>query len=107
MDIQELGVDFRDSAIALWQQAALTRPWNNPHDDFDRATRSASSVVLGVVVDGSVVVTAMVGSESDIKTTVKGKPAMLRSRELLSLKKVGDSWKIVAAQWQTVPASGE
>jgi ketosteroid isomerase-like protein len=51
--------------------------------------------------------TAMVGSESDIKATLKGKPATLRSRELLQLKQDGTNWKIVSVQWQTTPASGE
>ena len=47
--------------------------------------------------------TAMVGSESDMQTTVKGKPATLRSREMLNLRKDGASWKIVSVQWQTTP----
>jgi len=51
--------------------------------------------------------TAMVGSESDIKTTVKGKPTTLHSRELLNLKKDGKDWKIVSIQWQSAPVSGE
>ncbi|ODT93881.1 MAG: DUF4440 domain-containing protein [Rhodanobacter sp. SCN 67-45] len=51
--------------------------------------------------------TAMVGSESDIQATVKGKPTTLRSRELLNLKKDGKNWKIVSIQWQSAPASGE
>ena len=50
--------------------------------------------------------TAMVGSESDIKATVKGKPTTLRSRELLNLKQDGKDWKIVSIQWQSAPVSG-
>ncbi len=63
MDIQELGVEFRDSAIALWEEAGLTRPWNSPKDDFDRASQSASSVVLGALDEGVLVATAMVGHD--------------------------------------------
>jgi hypothetical protein len=51
--------------------------------------------------------TAMVGSVSDIQTTIKGKPATLRSTELLNLKKDGKDWKIVSIQWQSAPVSGE
>jgi mono/diheme cytochrome c family protein len=51
--------------------------------------------------------TAMVGSESDIQTTIKGKPTTLRSRELLDLKKDGKDWKIVSIQWQSAPVSGQ
>ena len=47
---------------------------------------------------------AMVGSESDITTTVDGKSSTLRSRELLKLRKVGKQWQIVAIQWQSAPA---
>jgi len=50
--------------------------------------------------------TAMVGSVSDIQTTIKGKPATLRSTELLNLKKDGKDWKIVSIQWQSTPVSG-
>ncbi|HEY5438197.1 MAG TPA: GNAT family acetyltransferase [Acidimicrobiales bacterium] len=63
MDIEELGFEHRDSVIALWQRAGLTRPWNSPYDDYDRATRMESSVVLGVVEDGDVVATVMVGHD--------------------------------------------
>ena len=48
--------------------------------------------------------TAMVGSESDITTTADGKSSTLRSREMLNLRKVGKTWKIVAIQWQSAPA---
>ncbi|HET7662148.1 MAG TPA: c-type cytochrome [Rhodanobacteraceae bacterium] len=51
--------------------------------------------------------TAMVGSVSDIQTTIKGKPATLRSTELLNLKKDGKDWKIVSVRWQSAPVSGE
>jgi GNAT superfamily N-acetyltransferase len=63
MEIQELGTDYRESAVALWQQAGLTRPWNSPYDDYDRAILNESSVVLGVVEDGHVVATVMVGHD--------------------------------------------
>ena len=63
MDIQVLGIDHRDSVIALWQQADLTRPWNSPYGDYDRATLNDSSVVLGVVEEGNVVATVMAGHD--------------------------------------------
>jgi mono/diheme cytochrome c family protein/ketosteroid isomerase-like protein len=46
---------------------------------------------------------AMVGSECQIKASVKGKPISLRSRELLKLKQNGKNWKIVSIQWQSTP----
>lgn len=50
--------------------------------------------------------TATVGSESEIHATVKGEPRVLRNRELLTLKREGGSWKIVAIHWQSVPGGG-
>ena len=49
--------------------------------------------------------TAMVGSESTIKTVAKGKPLTLRSREMLTLKHVGTAWRIVTIQWQSTPVT--
>lgn len=49
--------------------------------------------------------TAMVGGESDITTVIKGKPITLRSREMLTLKKDGSTWKIVTIRWQSAPVS--
>jgi GNAT superfamily N-acetyltransferase len=63
MDILELGMEFRDAVIALWNEAGLTRPWNSPGDDFDRASTGDSSVILGAFDDGQLVATAMVGHD--------------------------------------------
>jgi mono/diheme cytochrome c family protein len=46
---------------------------------------------------------AMVGSETEIVTTAKGKPVTLRSREMLDLKRDGAHWKIVRVRWQSEP----
>ena len=56
---------------------------------------SIASIAMG---DG-----AMVGTESQIKASVKGKPVSLRSREMLKLKQDGKDWKIVSIQWQSEP----
>jgi ribosomal protein S18 acetylase RimI-like enzyme len=63
MNIQELGIESRDSVNALWNQAGLTRPWNSPEDDFDRACQGASSAVLGAFDEGRLVATVMVGHD--------------------------------------------
>ncbi|HOZ25762.1 MAG TPA: c-type cytochrome [Hyphomonadaceae bacterium] len=67
-------------------------------------TAKITPVSLGSMPMGD---TAMVGSESDIQVTIKGKPTTLRSRELLNLKKDGKDWKIVSVQWQSAPVAGE
>jgi len=49
--------------------------------------------------------TAMVGSENEIRTIVKGQPRVMRSKEMLTLKHVNGSWKIIAIRWQSGPAA--
>ncbi len=48
--------------------------------------------------------TAMVGSESEMRLTVKGQPKVIRSREMLSLKRENATWKIIAIRWQSSSA---
>ncbi len=63
MEVEELGVRHKEVVVALWRQAGLTRPWNSPNDDFDRATTGNSSAVLGAFVDDVLVATVMVGHD--------------------------------------------
>ena len=46
--------------VALWQAAGLTRPWNDPGDDFDLAMSNPTSSILlarhGLALVGSVMV---------------------------------------------------
>ncbi|MHB8634989.1 MAG: GNAT family acetyltransferase [Fimbriimonadaceae bacterium] len=51
----------KGAVIALWQACELTRPWNDPVRDFDRAEGKAlSDVLVGVLAD-DIVATVMVG----------------------------------------------
>lgn len=63
-DIGEAGPDDAARVIALWHAAGLTRPWNDPSRDFDRALATATSAVL-VARDagGALVATVMVGHD--------------------------------------------
>jgi ribosomal protein S18 acetylase RimI-like enzyme len=51
------------AAVELWREAALTRPWNDPVKDLERALRGPASGVLAGVEDGDVLATAMVGHD--------------------------------------------
>jgi ketosteroid isomerase-like protein len=96
-----------DVSISEGGQVQSREAYAGGHLDEDIAfLRDAkiTPVSLGSMPMGD---TAMVGSESDIQATVKGKSATLRSRELLTLKKDGKDWKIVSIQWQSAPISGE
>lgn len=63
MEIRDLPEDRFDEAVALWRDAELTRPWNDPEADLRRALDGPSSTVLVVVEDGELVATAMVGHD--------------------------------------------
>ncbi|MDO5495992.1 MAG: GNAT family acetyltransferase [bacterium] len=63
MDIRELDASHRDSVIALWEACGLTRPWNDPVSDFNRAVTGTSSAVLGAFEGEVLVGTVMVGDD--------------------------------------------
>ena len=49
--------------VHLWELCGLTRPWNDPLQDLDRAMRGNESDVLVGEQDGRVVGTVMVGHD--------------------------------------------
>jgi ribosomal protein S18 acetylase RimI-like enzyme len=49
--------------IALWETCGLTRPWNDPQADFDRAITGARSSVLVVRDAGAIIASIMVGDD--------------------------------------------
>ncbi len=53
----------RDAVVRLWQAAGLTRPWNDPGADFDRALAGETSTVLVGLDGGELVAVAMVGDD--------------------------------------------
>lgn len=63
VEIRPLDPADRADAVALWHRAGLTRPWNPPEQDFDRAVTGPSSTVLGGFEDGRLAATAMVGHD--------------------------------------------
>ena len=63
MEIRTATLLDRDPVIALWTAAGLTRPWNDPAQDFERALAGPASMVLVGEADGVLVATAMVGHD--------------------------------------------
>lgn len=51
----------RDAAVALWQSCDLTRPWNDPDADFDRALGHDAATILLAEAGRAIVGTIMVG----------------------------------------------
>lgn len=63
MIVSPLAPGDRTAAIALWEASGLTRPWNDPVADFDRALAGPASTVLGTWRDGALSGTVMVGED--------------------------------------------
>lgn len=63
MDVQPLRPADYDRAVALWHATGLTRPWNDPLADLERAIAGPSSTVLGGYIDSCLVATAMTGHD--------------------------------------------
>lgn len=61
--ISPLHVDETEAAVALWQEAGLLRPWNDPRADLALALDKATSTVLAGRLGVTLVATAMVGHD--------------------------------------------
>lgn len=63
MDVAPLDPARADEAVALWEACGLTRPWNDPRADLERALAGPASTVLAAVDDGALLGTVMVGHD--------------------------------------------
>ena len=61
VEIGELREGEIEAAVALWREAGLLRPWNDPRADIRLALAGPASTVLAGRIDGRLVATAMVG----------------------------------------------
>ena len=59
--IGELSENETEAAVALWDQAGLLRPWNDPRADIKLAMGSPASTILAGREEGVLVATVMVG----------------------------------------------
>jgi ribosomal protein S18 acetylase RimI-like enzyme len=61
--VEQLSPTDVRAAVALWEEAGLTRPWNDADADFLRAVAGPASAVLGIRDGGNLLATAMVGHD--------------------------------------------
>jgi ribosomal protein S18 acetylase RimI-like enzyme len=61
--ISDLSPDEIPAAIAIWKQAGLLRPWNDPDADAALALRQPGSTILGARREAKLVATVMVGHD--------------------------------------------
>jgi ribosomal protein S18 acetylase RimI-like enzyme len=63
MKIIALEPRWSDDVVALWALVGLTRPWNDPHADIQRAVDGPASDILLGVHDERLIATVMVGHD--------------------------------------------
>ena len=63
MDVRPAQPEDLEAVVALWEHTGLTRPWNDPHDDFHRARECGQSELLVGVQDGRVCGSAVLGDD--------------------------------------------
>ena len=63
LDIGPLAPVHHDAAVALWHETGLTRPWNDPRADLERAVGGPASPTLAATRDDLLVATVMVGHD--------------------------------------------
>jgi predicted GNAT superfamily acetyltransferase len=63
MHIRDLTSAHIGAAISLWSSSGLTRPWNPPEIDLQRALDGLTSTVLGAFNNDRLIGTVMVGHD--------------------------------------------
>jgi ribosomal protein S18 acetylase RimI-like enzyme len=94
MEVFELLGDDESSVVALWIEAGLTRPWNDPVADFQRALAGPTSAVLGYKQDNELIGTVMVGNDGH-----RGWVYYLAVGKLHQRKGIGSELMGAAEEW--------
>jgi len=61
--IKIASAEDRDDIIGLWEACGLTRPWNDPAADFDRALAGPASAILLLRSGAAIAASVMVGHD--------------------------------------------
>jgi hypothetical protein len=67
--IEELTAARTVDAVTLWHEVGLTRPWNDPVADLERALSGPASTVLAATDGGELVGTAVTSGPSPPERT--------------------------------------
>jgi ribosomal protein S18 acetylase RimI-like enzyme len=63
MKTREANQGDKLAIVGLWERCGLTRPWNDPSQDFDFAHSGPSSTVIVLETDRAIVGAALVGHD--------------------------------------------
>lgn len=59
--LRDFDVKDTEAVVQLWQRCGLTRPWNDPHKDIARKTKSGNGAFWVGVIDDQVMASIMIG----------------------------------------------
>jgi len=63
MHVRDFRETDRRALTALWEACGLTRPWNDPNDDIDRAVAAREATILVGYADGELIGSVMAGHD--------------------------------------------
>ena len=94
LEIGPLTAAESEAAVALWEEAGLTRPWNDPRADIRLALAGPSSTVLAARAEGRLAATVMVGWDGHRGWIYYLAVALDRRRQGLGVRmlKAGEDW---------------
>ncbi len=94
MQIAHLRREQAVAAVELWRDCDLTRPWNDPVADLERALDGPSSTVLAAVDGALLAGTAMVGHDGH-----RGWVYYLAVRPELRRQRIGGDLMAACERW--------
>lgn len=102
MQTREAKPADKPAVIALWERCGLTRPWNDPAQDFDFALSGPSSTVIVLENDGAIVGAAMTGHDGHRGSAyyVGVEPALQRSGAGRALMTAVEDWLRGRGVWK-------
>jgi len=86
------------ATIELWERCSLTRPSNDPSQDFDFAYSGPSSAVIVLEIDSAIVGAALVGRGSTYYVGVE--PKLQRSGAGRALMTAVEDWLRARGVWK-------
>ena len=100
--IRAMRDEDREPLIALWQEAGVTRPWNDPATDIDFARRGIASTILVLEQEGRIVASAMLGEDGHRGWVyyVAVLPALQRRGIGRRMMAAAEAWQAARGVWK-------
>lgn len=102
MKTREATAADKPTVIALWERCGLTRPWNDPSQDFDFALTGPSSTVIVLERDNAIIGAAMAGHDGHRGSAyyVGVEPKLQRSGAGRTLMAAAEDWLRARGVWK-------